>query len=86
MSVGVLAPAVEWRWTMGNRTMYGFEVRIAGSREWSAEACGHQGPDNYYDTEEAALAELPNLAECLSEPGYPCRLEDLRVVEIEVQS
>jgi len=64
--------------------MYGFEARIDGG--WSAEACGSQGPRNYYETEGAARAELPRLARALSEPGNPCRVEDLRVVAVEVQS
>jgi hypothetical protein len=64
--------------------MYGFEARVEDG--WSGEACGHQGPDNYFASEAEALAELPNLAACLSEPGLPCRLDDLRVVAVEVES
>ena len=58
-------------------TMYGFE--LSTEQGWSADACGYQGPDNYFATRQAAEAELPNLARVLE-----CSVEELRVAAIEV--
>ena len=60
-------------------TMYGFE--LSTEQGWDADACGHQGPDNYFATREAAEAELPKLARVLE-----CGVAELRVVAVEVQS
>lgn len=59
----------------GTMSAYGFEVLVDG--QWSAEMCGHQGPDNYFTTREEAEAELPRLAACLE-----CDVCELRVVEV----
>lgn len=59
--------------------LYGFE--LSTEQGWSADACGHQGADNYFATREAAEAEMPNLARVLE-----CDVDELRVVAVEVQS
>jgi hypothetical protein len=57
--------------------MYGFEMRT--EHGWDADACGEQNVSNYFDTEEEAIAELPNLARVAD-----CSMLDLRVVAVEV--